>query len=131
MKRDFDEAAGERADPMVGAMSVSFDAEDAFDQRAEHWGQFFSGPAVVAEQNAQILALAGRLAARFQSALTERTVVDQAVGILMSRGGVSAEEAADVLRVLSECEQTSVAVVADRVVREAVLQARVGRTDKT
>jgi len=131
MRRDSDDAAADRADQMVGAKDVHFDANDAFDERAEPMGQLFAVPAVVAGQHAQILVRARRLATQFESALTDRAVIDQAIGSLLGRGGVSAQEAAERLRVLSEREQTTVAVVSDRVVREAVRRARAKWTDET
>ena len=79
------------ADQVVGAMNVYAHAKDAFDERAEHLGRLFAVPAAIAVQNAQILAQTQRLAATLQSALTNRAVIDQAIGILMSRSGVSAD----------------------------------------
>ena len=112
------------ADQVVGAMNVYAHARDAFDDRAEHVGQLFAVPAAIAVQNAQVLAQAQRLAANFQAALTGRAVIDQAIGILMSRSGVSADQACDRLRALSQHEQAKVAVVADGIVQEAVRRAR-------
>ena len=86
------------ADAVVGAMNVYAHAKDAFDERAEQLGELFAVPAAIAVQNAQILAQTQRLAATLQAALTNRAVIDQAIGILMSRSGVSADEAFTRLR---------------------------------
>ena len=118
------------ADQVVGAMNVYAHAKDAFDDRAEYLGQLFAVPAAIAVQNAQILAQTQRLAAKFQSALTNRAVIDQAVGILMSRTGVSADQANGRLRVLSQQENTKITAVADGIVREAVRRARARHTDE-
>jgi GAF domain-containing protein len=119
------------ADQVVGAMNVYAHAKEAFDERAERLGQLFAVPAAIAVQNAQILAQTQRLAPQFQSALTNRSVIDQAIGILMSRSGVSAAEANDRLRVLSQRERTKVAAAADGIVREAVRRARARHMDES
>jgi GAF domain-containing protein len=117
------------ADQVVGAMNVYAHAKDAFDERAEQLGLLFAVPAAIAVQNAQILAQTQRLAARFQSALTNQAVINQAIGILMSRSGVSADEATERLRALSQRGQMKLAAVADGIVREAVRRARARHTD--
>jgi AmiR/NasT family two-component response regulator len=91
----------------------------------------FAVPAAIAVQNAQILAQTQRLAARFQSALTNQAVINQAIGILMSRSGVSADEATERLRALSQRGQMRLAAVADSIVREAVRRARARHTDES
>jgi GAF domain-containing protein len=118
-------------DAVVGAMNVYAHAKDAFDERAEHLGQLFSVPAAIAVQNAQILAQTQRLAAKFQLALTNRAVIDQAIGILMSRSGVTPDEAYSRIRLLSQHENAKIAVVAEGIVREAVRRARARHSDET
>ena len=117
------------AETVVGAMNVYAHAEDAFDQRAEQLGELFAVPAAIAVQNAQILAQTQRLAATFQSALTSRAVIDQAIGILMSRSGVTADEAYSRIRLLSEHQNAQITVVAEGIVREAVRRARARHSD--
>src|SRR6478609_4546712 len=116
------------ADQVVGAMNVYAHAKDAFDSRAEHLGQLYAVPAAIAVQNAQVLAQTQRLAGRLQSVLTNRAVIDQAIGILMSRSGESQDEAFSRLRLLSQREHVKVAVVAEGIVREAVRRARARHT---
>jgi GAF domain-containing protein len=111
-------------DEVVGAMNVYAHAKDAFDERAERLGELFAVPAAIAVQNAQILAQTQRLAANLQAALTHRAVIDQAIGILMSRSGATADEAFTRLRDLSQREHTKLAVVAADVVHAAVNRAR-------
>jgi AmiR/NasT family two-component response regulator len=84
----------------------------------------FAVPAAIAVQNAQILAQTQRLASNLQAALTNRAVIDQAIGILMSRGGITADEAFDRLRELSQREHTKLSDVAAGVVDAAVRRAR-------
>lgn len=118
------------AEMVVGAMNVYARAEDAFDERAVQLGELFAVPAAIAVQNAQILAQTQRLAAKFQEALTSRAVIDQAIGILMSRSGVTPAEAYSRIRLLSEHQSTQLTVVAEGIVREAVRRARARHTDE-
>lgn len=109
---------------VVGAMNVYAHGRDVFDERAESLGEFFAVPAAVTVHNAQILAQTRRLAAQAQAALISRTVIDQAIGILRSRTGVTAEEAFNRLRGISQHEHTKLTEVAATVVEEAVRRAR-------
>ncbi len=118
-------------DTVVGAMNVYAHDKNAFDERAEQVGEFFAVPAAIAVQNAQVLAQTRRLAANFQAALTTRAVIDQAIGIIMSRHGVSADEAFNRLRTLSQREHAKVAVIAESIVQAAVRRARMRRPDQT
>jgi GAF domain-containing protein len=111
-------------DGVVGVMNVYAHDRHVFDQRAAELGEIFAVPAAVAAQNAQVLARTRRLAARLQSALETRGVIDRAVGILMSRGGGTAEESLDRLRTLSQNEHRKLAVVAAQIVDEAVRRAQ-------
>ncbi len=111
-------------DGVVGAMNVYAHAKDAFDDRAAELGEVFAVPAAIAVQNAQALAQARRLAERLQAALQTRGVVDRAVGILMSRGGGTENQALDRLRALSQQQHHKLAEVARQVVDEAVRRAQ-------
>ena len=111
-------------DAVVGAMNVYAYAKDAFDERAEGLGELFAVPAAIAVQNAQILAQTQRLAAYLQAALTNRAVIDQAIGIVMSRSGITAEQAFDRLRTISQRDHVKVAEVAAGVVESAVRRVR-------
>jgi GAF domain-containing protein len=109
---------------VLGAMNVYAHAMDAFDEHAEHLGQLFARSAANVVRNAQILAHTQRFATTLEAALTNRAVVDQAIGIVMARNGTTAEQAFDRIRTLSRHEQTTPAAVAARIVREAVARAR-------
>lgn len=115
------------ADVVVGAMNVYAHPRDAFDERAEQLGQLFAVPAAIAVHNAQILAQTQRLASNFEAALTNRAVIDQAIGILMSRSGAPVEEALGRIRKLSQHEHTKMEVVARSIVQEAVRRAKARR----
>jgi hypothetical protein len=109
---------------VVGAMNVYAHPKHAFDAIAADIGEIYAAPAAVAVQNAQVLAQTKRLAAQLQNALSTRAVVDRAVGILMSRSGVTENEALERLRGLSQNEHQKLAVVAQQIVDEAVRRAR-------
>jgi hypothetical protein len=114
-------------DGVFGAMNVYAHGKGVFDHRAASIGELFAVPAAIAVQNAQVLANANRLARHLQAALTTRAVIDQAMGILMSRTGSTAEEAFDRLRTRSQAEHVKVAVVAQSVVDAAIRRARARR----
>ena len=114
---------------VLGAMNVYAHAKDAFDEHAEHLGQLFARSAANVVRNAQILAHTQRFATTLEAALTSRAVIDQAIGIVMTRTGSTAEQAFDRIRTLSRHEQTTLAAVAARIVNEAVARARSRLTD--
>ncbi len=111
-------------DVVVGAINVYAHRKDAFDEHAVELGELFAAPAAVAVHNALVLTQARRLIGQLQVALTSRPVIDQAIGILISRGGGTPEEAFDALRTISQHEQRKLSAVAGQVVDEAARRAR-------
>jgi GAF domain-containing protein len=111
-------------DQVVGAINVYAHAKDAFDDRAQLLGEQFAEPAAVAVHNAQVLARAQELAARLRAALATRPVVDQAIGLLRGRSGLSEDEALVRLRSMSQSEGVRLSDVATRLVDEATRRAR-------
>ena len=111
-------------DGVVGAMNVYAHDKTAFDDRAAELGQIFAAPAAIAVHNAHVLAQTRRLASQLQSALEIRGVIDRAVGIVMSRSGITEHEALERLRSLSQHEHRKLAEVAGQIVDEAVARAR-------
>lgn len=109
---------------VIGAMNVYAHAKNAFDERAAELGELFATPAAVAVQNAQILDQTQRLVQQLQVAMTERGIIDQSLGIIMSRSGVSADEAMARLRRMSQTEHVKLARIAQSVVDEAQRRAR-------
>ena len=77
--------------------------------------------------NAQLLARARWKTKRLQRALETRAVIDQAIGIIRSRAGVSAEEAFARLARISQSENHKLHFVAERLVDEAVRRAQARR----
>lgn len=109
---------------VVGALNVYAHAKHVFDERAAELGELFAVPAAISVQNAQVLAQTRRLANQLQNALESRGVIDRAVGVLMSRSGVTEAEAIDRLRTISQNEHRKLVVVAESIVDEAVRRAR-------
>lgn len=115
---------------VVGAMNVYAHPKHAFNDDAARIGELYAVPAAIAVQNAQVLAQTRRLAAQLQNALSTRAVIDRAIGILMSRSGVSENEALERLRGLSQHEHQKLAAVAQQIVDEAVRRARARHGDR-
>jgi GAF domain-containing protein len=111
-------------DGVLGAMTLYTHRKHAFDDRAERIGQLFAVPAAVTVQNAQILAQTQRTTDNLQAALVNRAVIDQAIGIIISRTGSNSDEAFDRIRMRSQKEHTKVSAVATRIVEEAARRAR-------
>lgn len=114
---------------VLGAMNVYAHAPDAFSDLSVELGELFAVPAAVSVQNAQVLAQTKRLALQLQTALTSRAVIDQALGIIMSRSGVSAQDAFARLRTISQTENRKLSAVAQAIVDEAVRRARARHHD--
>ncbi|KJE20206.1 putative RNA-binding protein [Frankia torreyi] len=109
---------------VVGAMNVYAHAKDAFGPKAIRIGELFAQPAAVSVHNTQVLAQSQRLAAQLQEALTSRAVIDQALGVIMSRTGSDPEEAFERLRAMSQSQHLKVAQLSRMLVDEAVRRAR-------
>ena len=110
-------------DVLVGAINVYAHQRDAFSERTLRLGEQFAGPAAGSVRNIQLLHAASTQAAQLRTALTTRAVIDQAIGIIRSRSGGSADEAFDRLRQISQAENVKLATIAERLVDEAVRRA--------
>jgi GAF domain-containing protein len=108
----------------VGAINVYAHGKDVFDDHAQSLGELFAAPAAAAVHNAQVLAQAQLVAAQLQAALTSRSVIDQALGVLISRSGDTAEQAFAQLRNISQSQNTKLTIIAQHVVDEAARRAR-------
>jgi hypothetical protein len=113
-----------RSDQVIGAINVYARDKDVFDEHAAELGELFAKPAAVAVHNARILAHAMALTAELQKALSTRPVIDQAIGLIRGRTGLSAEDAFTQLRAISQSEHRKLADVAQHLVDEAVSRAR-------
>ena len=119
-----------REEGVLGAMNVYAHAKDSFDSRAVELGEAYAVPAAISVQNARALAQARALAAQLRAALASRPVIDQALGILMSRTGCTPDEAFGKLRVRSQTENRKLSAVAQQLVDEAVRRARARHVER-
>jgi GAF domain-containing protein len=110
-------------DEVIGAINTYARQRDAFGEHAVQLGSQFAGPAAVSVYNAQLLARAHERTRALQRALDSRAVIDQAIGIIRSRSGVSAEVAFDRLTRMSQTENIKLHLVAERMVEEAARRA--------
>jgi hypothetical protein len=112
---------------IAGAMSYFARAREAIDGRASEWAAVFAKPAAVTVYNFQLMDRARAQAAQLQQALDGRPIIEQAIGILRSRSGDSAEDSLARLRQLSQDGNVRVSVLAEQIVTEAVNRARARR----
>jgi GAF domain-containing protein len=109
---------------VIGAINAYAYQPDAFAEHAVMMGTKFAEPAAVSVHNARLLMEARHLAEQLQRTLTSRSVIDQAVGILRSRSGASAEDAFGEMVKVSQSTNTQLHVLAERLVDESVRRAR-------
>ena len=112
---------------VIGSINAYAKGRDAFGDHAVRLAFQFATTAAVAVYNAQLLANAHERTLRLQRALDSRSVIDQAVGIIRSRSGGSADEAFERLTHISQIENIKLHAVAERLVEEAVRRARARR----
>jgi GAF domain-containing protein len=111
-------------DQVIGAINTYARRRDAFGEHAVELSLQFAGPASVSVYNAQLLASAQERTAELQRALGNRALIDQAIGIIRSRSGATAEDAFDRLTRISQSENVKLVAVAERLVEEAARRAR-------
>jgi transcriptional regulator with GAF, ATPase, and Fis domain len=112
------------AESALGAINVYAHDREAFTAHSAQLGELFALSATVAVHNARILAQAQRKVSQLQTALTSRATIDQAIGIVRSRSGATAEQAFDRLRQISQRDNVKLNQVAQQVVNDAVRRAR-------
>jgi GAF domain-containing protein len=110
-------------DEVIGTINAYAYDRDAFAEHAVQLATQFAGPAAVSVCNARLLSNARDRAEHLQRALASRKVIDQAIGIIRARTGVSAEEAFDRLAKISQSENVKLRLVAERLLDEAVRRA--------
>jgi GAF domain-containing protein len=112
------------ADQVVGAINCFAFDRDVFGEDAVHVGAQFARPAAVSVYNAQMLVEARATVDRLNRALENRPVIDQAIGIIRARTGVSTDDGFDRLRQISQSQNTKLHVVAQQLVEQAVRRAQ-------
>lgn len=113
----------------IGALGLYSHIRDAFDADDAAAAEQFAAPAAVAVQNVLAMAQSQRLAEQPQSALRSRLVIDQAIGVTI-RTGATAAEASDQIRQTSRSQRLKTAVIARRIIDDAVHRAYRRRTDE-
>jgi GAF domain-containing protein len=103
----------------IGALNLYAKKRAAFSEEEEQVGMMFAAQASVALANAQLYDSAYRMTQQLQDALTSRAVIDQAMGILMARNGIGADEAFEVLRTTSQNENRKLRELAQDIVDRA------------
>ena len=111
-------------DTVIGTLSVYAPGKMAFDDESAVIAETYSVPAAAVTNSKRLLAQSEKQIKRLTEALTNRSVIDQAIGILRSRSGISGEEAFARLRQISNTEHIKVIDVARQVVDNSVRRAR-------
>jgi GAF domain-containing protein len=111
-------------DELVGALNIYAHDQHAFDDQAVALIELFAGPAAIAVQNANAIREARDTAEGMRAAMITRAVIDQAVGVLVSRTGCSTGEALGKLRAISQAENRRLSLVAQQLLDEAARRAR-------
>lgn len=114
---------------VLGALNVYAHSRNAFDAASQRMGELFAGPAAIAIHNARLLDQAQRQTERLEAALTSRSTIDRAIGILMARSGITGDEAFVRLRIMSQHDHIKLNLVAERLVEQAVRRARAHQSD--
>lgn len=114
---------------VIGALSVYAHGKNVFDTHAIELGETFARSAAVSVANAQQLADADRLIGQLREALTSRAEIDQALGVVMSRTGLSATEAFTQLRTQSQSRSMKLADVARDLLGEATRRPQARHTE--
>lgn len=117
-------------DSVLGAINVYAHGKDVFGTHAVELAELFMHSATIAVNNARVLAQARRKVTQLQTALTSRATIDQAIGIIRSRSGATAEEAFDSLKRISQRDNVKLNQVAQHVVEEAVRRARARHVER-
>ena len=101
---------------LIGALNVYATTPDAFDEDDVRAGEAFAAYAAVAVRNADTFASTAETAENLRVAMASRATIEQAKGILMARGGISAERAFDMLVRASQRENRKLRDVAKELV---------------
>jgi hypothetical protein len=112
------------ADRTVGTVHAYALAHDAFPTGAVRAAESFAGPAAVSVHNARVTSDSERLTDQLREALSSREVVNQALGIIMSRTGLDPDGALEWLRAASTAQHRDVVAVASVLVHDAVGRPR-------
>ena len=97
---------------LIGALNVYSVRPEAFDDGDRRAGQAFAAYAAVAVANADSFASTAEMADNLRTAMASRATIEQAKGILMARGGITPDEAFEMLVRASQRENRKLRDVA-------------------
>jgi GAF domain-containing protein len=101
---------------VAGALNIYAPYPDAFSPAAQQRARIFAATAAGAVAVAQRMADQAELSQDLRVALANRSIIDQAIGILMSQNRLTAEKAFDVLRRTSQNRNIKLRDVAARLI---------------
>jgi hypothetical protein len=113
---------------VAGALNLYAPRPDAFDRAAQERARIFAATAAGAVAVAQRIADQTALSQDLRTALANRSIIDQAIGILMSQNRLAAEQAFDVLRRTSQNRNIKLRDVAARLVESVTGSSPAGET---
>jgi GAF domain-containing protein len=103
----------------TGSLNLYGEQPGSFDQLDEALLRLFTTAATGVIAEARRYERARAMADNLRRALDSRAVIDQAIGVLMTQHGISAQEAFDELARMSQNTNTKLRNVADRVIASA------------
>lgn len=112
------------AGDVVGSINMYAYAENAFGYDTLAAGVKFAGPAAVRVQHASAAATAQLLHAELDGVISERAVIEAAIGVLMFRGGIDADTALEHLHRIVDLQHVELATVAAVLVADAATWSR-------
>jgi GAF domain-containing protein len=101
---------------IVGALNLYAPRPDVYDEGAQHRATVFAATAAGAVAVARRIAEQAQLTEDLRTALSNRSVIDQAMGILMAQSGLTAQTAFEVLRRASHTRNIKIREVAARLI---------------
>ena len=113
----------------VGAMNLYSRHEHAFSEQDHDVGLRFAGQAAIVLANTQAYWDAHHLSLRLSEAMSSRSIIEQAKGMLMAAQGCDENAAFDLLVQASQRENVKLRDVAQRIVDEAVARGRQSRPE--
>ena len=101
---------------VVGALNIYARVPHAFGDKDVAVGRALAAYAAIAVSNADNFTSTAELARNLQTAMESRAVIEQAKGILMSRGGITADQAFEMLVRASQRENRKLRELASEIV---------------
>ena len=104
---------------VVGALNIYARVPHAFGDKDIEAGRAFAAYAAIAVSNADTFVSTAELARNLQTAMESRAVIEQAKGILMARGGITPDQAFEMLVRASQRENRKLRDLAVEIVERA------------